>query len=249
MHSTTIFSILLLLPLLTGCWGITFKADTPTEYIKGVNTIESFYGSTQEDIILELGEPEWVEKMVGSTYFIYQWKRSDIGIAFGVIPIPVGGGRLNANIYCLLLEFDEDSQLINHESVTEIDDSVHPWLDLDRFELDCLDVISAATRGLIQETGLYCPNADLGHAYAQIHIGDIYYLGRLNVEVDLLLAYVWYSLAIENGGNVASGRLNEVKNKMSPEQLKEAKRLLRDWEPGHCENDLLERHRSLIKME
>jgi hypothetical protein len=165
------------------------------------------------------------------------------------LPVPAGSFRVRAYIYCLLLDFDENNQLINHESVTEIDSSVHEWRDIERFELDCTDVISAATRGLSQEIGIYCANADSGKEYAQIHIGDIFYLGRLNVEVDLPHAYVWYNLAIENGGIVVSDRLNEVENKMSSEQLTEAKRLLMHWEPGHCENDLLERHRELIKVE
>jgi hypothetical protein len=248
MKINTTLTILLLLPLLTGCWGITLESDTPTEYIETKKTIESFYGSTQEDIIRELGEPEWIEKRGGSTYFIYQWKRSDKGIVFVILPIPVGGGRLNANLYCLLLEFDEGNHLINHESVRGSDDNVHLWMEQE-WEVDCIDIISAATRGLTQEIGIYCPNADLGQADAQMRIGDIFYLGRLNVEINLSHAYVWYSLAIENGGIVASGRLNEVEKKMSSEQLTEAKRLLRDWEPGHCENDLLERHRALIKIE
>jgi TPR repeat protein len=47
----------------------------------------------------------------------------------------------------------------------------------------------------------YCLNADLGHADAQKHIGDLYYHGLYGLNKDLTQAYVWYSLATNNGNN------------------------------------------------
>jgi hypothetical protein len=52
-------STMVLLPfLLSGCWVIRLEADTPSEYTETKNMIESFYGSTQEDILKVFGEPE-----------------------------------------------------------------------------------------------------------------------------------------------------------------------------------------------
>ena len=74
-NNKTIFLILLLLPSLTGCWVLPIKYDVPYEYYEWKNyerknTIASFYGSTQEDIIRELGDPECIEKIGNTTYFI-----------------------------------------------------------------------------------------------------------------------------------------------------------------------------------
>lgn len=227
----TISSILLLLSLLTGCWGITFKSDTPTKYIERKNTIESFYGSTQEDIIRELGEPEQIENRGGSTYFIYQWKRSDIGVVFMILPIPVGGGRVNANLYCLFLEFDEANHLIKHISGSRFDHDVDPWM-----ELDCIDIFSGATWYLTQEISNYCPYEDLGPA--QKHICDLFYLGAHETERDLIRAYVWCSLAANGGDKVAAKQLDELTNEISLQQLNEAQIKLEEWKPGQCEKDL-----------
>ena len=136
-NNKVILTILILLPSLTSCWGITFESDTPTEYIELKNKIEARYGSTQEEIVTELGEPVLIRKRGNATYYIYQWKRSDKDIIFFVVPIPVAGGRANVHIHCLLLEFNRDNRLINHEAVIEtVDDHVNPWWETAQ-ERDC----------------------------------------------------------------------------------------------------------------
>jgi TPR repeat protein len=44
--------------------------------------------------------------------------------------------------------------------------------------------------------------ADQGHALAHHRLGTIYYYGLDGVEKDLVLAYVWYSLAENTGPEV-----------------------------------------------
>jgi TPR repeat protein len=50
--------------------------------------------------------------------------------------------------------------------------------------------------------GTYCHNADLGHADAQMHIGDILYQGAYGRKADIVGAWVWNSLAAQNGDEV-----------------------------------------------
>ena len=257
-NNKTIFSILLLPTLLTGCWSITFKSDTPTEYIERKNTIESFYGSTQEDIIRELGEPEQIEKIGGSTYFIYQWKRSDKNILFIILPIPIAGGRFNANLYCLFLGFDEDNHLIKRRSGKYLNSDVHPWAEQE-WESDCIDYfyplrllspeeiqkqseerLSEANKWkLKKEIETYCPSADQDLTDAQTYIGDLHYLGAYGIEKNLIQAYVWYNLAANNGNSYASEQLYNLMNELSPQQLSKAQAHLEEWEPGQCERDLM----------
>lgn len=82
------------------------------------------YGSTQEEIIRDLGEPEEIVKKDGSTHFIYQWKRSDKDIVFLVYRYRLGG-RSNIHLYCLFLEFDENDHLNRHKSVERLVEPAH----------------------------------------------------------------------------------------------------------------------------
>lgn len=87
--------------------------------------------------------------------------------------------------------------------------------------------------------GTFCPNADLGHADAQKHIGDLLYLDKYGLKTDLIRAYVWYKLSTMNGDIEAAETLNQLANDLSPEQLIEAKQQFDEWSPGQCKSDLL----------
>jgi TPR repeat protein len=92
---------------------------------------------------------------------------------------------------------------------------------------------------LKKEVGAFCPNADLGHTEAQKRIGDLYYLGLLGLERDLIRSYVWFSLADKGGNNGATEQLDELTSELSPQQLDEAQMQLEAWEPGQCIRDLM----------
>jgi len=98
--------------------------------------------------------------------------------------------------------------------------------------------VSFKTFELNKEIKAYCPNADSGQADAQKHIGDLHYLGTHGIKRDLILAYVWYSLAATGGNTEATRQLYSLIDELSPDQSDEAVRLLLDWEPGQCERDL-----------
>lgn len=87
--------------------------------------------------------------------------------------------------------------------------------------------------------GTYCPNADLGHADAQVHIGDIYYHGIYARKFDPVRAWVWYSLAAQGGDAQAKEQLSQVTAELTPEQLAEARQQLAAWQPGQCVKELV----------
>jgi hypothetical protein len=91
----TTLIILIQLPLLTACWGISLKADTPDDYTNAKNTIESFYGSPANEVVRSFGEPQSVQKKGETTYYIYEWRSSDIdmagGLVFILVPVPFYG--------------------------------------------------------------------------------------------------------------------------------------------------------------
>jgi TPR repeat protein len=99
---------------------------------------------------------------------------------------------------------------------------------------------SANTVGITREAGIYCPNADLGHADAQVYVGDLYYLGAYDLDKDIVQAYVWYSLAEANGSPYASEKVVKLQNEMSDEILAAAQLKIEQWQPGTCRQDLLE---------
>lgn len=99
---------------------------------------------------------------------------------------------------------------------------------------------SGNTFGITKEAGIYCPNADLGHADAQAYIGDLYYLGAYDLDKDIVQAYVWYSLSAANGSPYAVEKVGKLQNEMSDELLVAAQLKIEQWQPGSCRQDLLE---------
>jgi len=218
-NNKTLFLILLLPPLLTGCWYLPVKSTHPGEYSENINAIESFYGSTQEDVTRQLGEPERIEKRGGSTYFNYRLEESsEYGVGFLVF-VPFFVGR-DTDIFCLFLEFDEASNLVKHASTNPAGD--HPRGCIDEFYRSEPD------------TSPFCRNANQGQANAQKYIGDLYYFTYYNFfEKNLVSAYVWYSRAANNGHKGAAEQVDILKSELSPEQLSKAQIRLEEWKPDH----------------
>jgi hypothetical protein len=86
----------------------------------------------------------------------------------------------------------------------------------------------------VKEIAAYCPNADLGQADAQLRIGAIHYHGAYGSKVDLVRAWVWFSLASGNGNDIARQALEKVEGKLTAAQLEEAQMQLSNWAPGQC---------------
>ena len=70
-------------------------------------------------------------------------------------------------------------------------------------------------------------------------MGDQYRFGWETVgKRDNIQAYVWYELAASQGSSVAARVKEILAEKMTSEQIAEARRLANDWQPGSCEPEV-----------
>ena len=205
--------------------------------INKLDTIEPGI-TTKEEVLKRVGRPD--EKKSSGKLFEYSgW--TDVTLIF----IP-----LNTDVRVLsggegAIRYDATNRRVLKPPFNPAHPGGHPWTVIVRFdENDVVISVSAQeetiTQGVVKEAGAYCPNADLGHADAQLHIGDIYYSGSYGQEVDPVRAWVWYSLAAKGGEMQAAEKLAQVTAVLSPEQLAEAQRQLAAWQPGHCLQELVQ---------
>ena len=80
--------------------------------------------------------------------------------------------------------------------------------------------------------------ADRNYADAQNNLGVLYVTGQ-GVPQDFVQAYKWYGLATARAraigvgdGELAVRNRDDVAAKMTPAQIAEAQKLIRDWKPG-----------------
>lgn len=69
-------------------------------------------------------------------------------------------------------------------------------------------------------------------AGSQQNLGAMYYLGK-GVPENLVLAYMWISLAADQGFELSKKTLPAVAEKMTPQQITEAKQKAEDWTKAH----------------
>jgi TPR repeat protein len=87
-----------------------------------------------------------------------------------------------------------------------------------------------ARRDYAEAAKWYGLAAQQGNASAQASLGTLYEAG-LGVMRDYAVAYMWFDLAAaQNGENAAQAR-DLVAQKMTPQQLVQARRLGQDWKP------------------
>ena len=75
----------------------------------------------------------------------------------------------------------------------------------------------------------YLRSAMKGHAGAQSGVGWYYEVGRGLPSIDLVRAYMWYTLSAIGGDPDAAISLEEVVKKMSKQQIDEALILIEDY--------------------
>lgn len=73
--------------------------------------------------------------------------------------------------------------------------------------------------------------ADQGHAEAQSFLGMFYALGR-GVKRDYVQAYKWFDLSSASGFKAGSMSRDRIAGKMTPAQISEAQRLVREFKPS-----------------
>lgn len=66
-----------------------------------------------------------------------------------------------------------------------------------------------------------------GDPIAQLNLGDLYSLG-LGLERNLVQAYLWLGLAVAQGRHWPEKRLSEIAAEMSADELRKAKRLIKE---------------------
>ena len=70
-----------------------------------------------------------------------------------------------------------------------------------------------------------------GHPGAQSGLGWYYELGLGMPAPDLVRAYLWYALSAIGGDPDAVDSLEQLQNRMSPEEIDRAQRLVNDYKP------------------
>ena len=76
----------------------------------------------------------------------------------------------------------------------------------------------------------YRKAAEQGFAQAQYNLGVMYYFGE-GVSVNSIKAYMWWSLAMEQGNESATENLNIIKEVMSSAEISIAQELATEmWE-------------------
>jgi hypothetical protein len=80
----------------------------------------------------------------------------------------------------------------------------------------------------------YRKAAEQGLAVAQSNLGAMYGLGQ-GVPRDYVRACMWLNLAAEQGYSEAQNCIEAISEKMTPDQIAEARRLAKEWKPRGTE--------------
>jgi hypothetical protein len=191
--------------------------------------------TTKDEVIQKFGKPDAQELCDGSVQYTYTGTKS-----MGFLLIYPAGSMIKEKRWKVFICFDENNVV---SSVSKVERGSMPLGGIHSSQhshlLNFLDRENRDPEWLLgKEISTYCPNADLGHADAQLHIGDILYQGAYSRNADIVRAWVWYSLASQNGDEVAEAAVKRITAELTPEQIVEAKRQLAAWKPGQCAKDL-----------
>lgn len=80
----------------------------------------------------------------------------------------------------------------------------------------------------------YKKAAKNGSAAGQAALGEAYRLG-LGVQQNEVSAYMWYTLAADQGSQAAADARNMVASQMKPDQIAKAEEKARDWKDSHAD--------------
>jgi len=248
------FSLLVVLAVLscfTGCVPIPVGSEHPFGLVDQ-QTLDSLIGEDKSTILTSLGRPNFALVGEKSSYFIYGAYGDEYQLLL-MVWVPVFGQKYpEGKLFCILIEFDEGNIFRRYEIERHSVIWSGVWSCIEKNISDCKSTffskeeLESFSRGdtwnvrarLVKEVGIYCSNADLGHPDAQYHIGRLYHAGDL-LKQDLVQSYVWYSLAANNGFELAAIELNKIKSVLSPVEIIEANKLLSTWQAGKCRENLL----------
>jgi TPR repeat protein len=89
---------------------------------------------------------------------------------------------------------------------------------------------TGATQNYVTAWSYYEQSAIAGYAPAQRAVGRFYQNGLGGKSVDYEHAYVWYSLAAEQGDNLVGSLLAALLKLMTPAQIQAAQTIINNWE-------------------
>jgi TPR repeat protein len=73
-------------------------------------------------------------------------------------------------------------------------------------------------------------SAEQGNIYAMYNLALSYSRGQ-GVEKDLVQSHKWFSLAAASGDKPAAKKRDELETQMTPEQIRQAQALAKEWKP------------------
>ncbi len=165
--------------------------------------------TTKDEVIRTLGEPVSSWEVAGTTRILYRGRKSG-----GAIVGTHGGGEIAPSDWMVEIEFDED------DLVTAVRTSEGgPVPDTPTWEMLAMSACDADFT-------------------AQTVIGVHYHLGWHPVGADPVRAYLWYSIASQNGGRLAETHRRQLLDKMTSAEIAEAKRILSQWDHKRCMDEL-----------
>jgi hypothetical protein len=80
----------------------------------------------------------------------------------------------------------------------------------------------------------YRKAAKNGSSAGQTAMGEAYRLG-VGVEQDDVTAYMWYSLAADQGSDIAADARDAMSESMKPKQIEKAREKAREWQEDHAD--------------
>ncbi len=198
--------------------------------------------TTKKEVVQTLGEPDFVNKEKNTISYHGISSAGAMCIAAGYYH--GGCGLIEEEPWWILIYFDEDNVVSGLASSEEPGGARHEEARRRQKEIDQITAQAGmgeaeAQYKLAQESDWksaegwvwYCRAANQNHSAAQYALGSMRSVGSEDVPADAIKAYFWYSLAMSNGHRFAEWRRTEVAQQMTPTEIAEAERLVREWKP------------------
>lgn len=244
----------------SGCGVIPIHGPAPGALSEKKDMLRAQIGEHKKTVLATIGVPSYILNVDERTYWIYEAISRSVGVGFiSIYPFPVT--RKDAEFHCILIGFDKNDKLKRYKSKTVTLGEYIPinygcacaffgetfaefkgpnWVcSANKVEEDPSAQMELYFLQMDKSESLrwLCAAADREYPQALAEVGRLYTTDNIVVKKDLLRAYLWYSLAEERS---YKGGPN-ITTLLSPKELAEAQRLVKDWElhPGQCERELI----------
>jgi hypothetical protein len=230
----SLWSILVILSLLSGCWGFRIPIDdAPHEYRDAVQSLDSLIGYNAIEVVNVLGEPRWVvtKNDKQAEKYIYQWWSKLHGwlwVLYAPTPVfPTGDES-----HCILVAFGDDGRVVGYEVESWSTDDCLNTFEISRkyvlpgsqWETTDPEMLKAlkekASKGdSASQFKLYlsdknnpqhvkwiCRLADMGHTKSQMEVSRIYTLRNAIIN-NRSKSYMWQMRAARS--NESRGRFHD----------------------------------------